>query len=102
MTYLRPKKEYFTPATGGTVTLVNASTDIRAIIAPAGTLATLTIQMPPNPFDAQVVSICSSQAVTILTMTASIGLLGALTSFVANSFASYAYDSTSNAWYRAS
>lgn len=57
---------YATPSTGGTVTL--ASNVYHQIIDPAGTLATLTINMTPSPFDGQFVDIKISQVVTALTV----------------------------------
>lgn len=57
---------YFTPVTAGTVTLSN--TVSHNIIDPAGTLAALTINMPPTPIDGQVVDIRISQVITALTV----------------------------------
>lgn len=57
---------YATPATGGTVTLGN--TTHHTLIDPAGTLATLTINMPASPIDGQIVDVRISQVVTALTV----------------------------------
>lgn len=57
---------YATPSTGGTVTLANSN--YHQIIDPAGTLATLTVNMPPNPINGQFVDVRFSQVITALTV----------------------------------
>jgi hypothetical protein len=58
--------DYQTPATGGAVTLSN--TKYHEIIDPAGTLATLTVNLPPAPIDGQYVDVRFSQIITALTV----------------------------------
>lgn len=57
---------FSTPSTGFTLTL----TDFiwHTILDPAGTLATGTITMPPNPVDGQIINVRSSQVITGLTV----------------------------------
>jgi hypothetical protein len=57
---------YSQPVTGGTVTL--SATAYHTIIDPAGTLATLTVNMPASPVDGQVVDFRFSQVITALTI----------------------------------
>ena len=74
----------YSPLTGTTVS-VPGGTD-RIYLTPAGTLATLTVKLPPNPRPGQEVSIVSTQTVTALTVqTASGGAVaGAPTALVIN------------------
>lgn len=58
---------YAQPATGDTVT-VNALKRY-VVLDPAGTLATLTIALPPNSVDGQLLGISSTQVITALTLT---------------------------------
>lgn len=89
----------FVPTTGGTVTVANMDQQIiPVIIDPAGTLATLTVALPANPYDGQIVIVCSSQIITALTMTGTI--IGAITSMAVGSFAHYVYNSNQTKWYR--
>ena len=100
MSYLIPKLQYATPTVGQTVTIEDAIVDIRIVINPAGLLATLTVVMPSTPYNGQIVTVCSSQVVTTLTMTSSITLLGSLAAFAINSSASWVYSVTANSWFR--
>lgn len=59
------------PASGATVALPNApqpQAKLYAYLQPAGALASLTLVMPPNPQDGDVLNLLSSKAVTTLTM----------------------------------
>lgn len=88
------------PTTGNSVTIPDGNTSY--VIEPAGTLAALTITMPTNPFDTQLVRIASTQIVTTLTHNAGAGqtLKGALTTIAANGFATYEYLLATTTWYR--
>lgn len=55
------------PLTGDTVTLV--TTNRRTILNPAGTLATLTVDMPASPIDGQLQTVSTTQIITALTVT---------------------------------
>lgn len=61
-----PAGNIFTPTTGQTVTLLNSYTDW--IINPAGTLATLTINMPTSPNDGLLIRVKCTQTITALTV----------------------------------
>lgn len=101
MTYILPKVQYATPTTGQTVTIANAEDDIRVIINPAGALPALTVAMPNAPFTGQKVELCSTQAITTLTMSGGT-IAGGLTSFAVNSFGTWTYYSPNTTWYRIS
>jgi hypothetical protein len=101
MSYSFPKKQVATPTTGQTVTIANQDDDIRLLLNPAGTLLALTIVFPSAPRDGQMVTICSTQILTGLTLTSGGTILGALTTIAAiNGYASYVYDLAGNTWYR--
>jgi len=61
------------PASGATQTVGALSTNVWLLIAPTGTIATLTIALPPSTSaaDGQTVMISTSQQITALTVTAS-------------------------------
>lgn len=93
--------QYVTPTTGQTVT-VNADTGV-LVINPAGTLATLTINMPagvPARGDGHIITIATSQILTAVTMGAGAGntAIGAITTLALAGFAAYCYRQT--VWYR--
>jgi hypothetical protein len=71
-----------TPVAGATVAMTGNS----LYLTPAGTLATLTIKLPPSPIAGQTVAIVSTAAVTTLTMQTAAGgaVAGAPTALVAN------------------
>jgi hypothetical protein len=64
--------KYYVPTTGQTITLPS---DARAAyINPAGTIATLTIKLPPAPVAGQEMNISFGAVVTTLTMQNSAGV----------------------------
>lgn len=76
--FLNPNGTFFpnapyasVPVTGATVTLPKGATDV--YLTPAGTLATLTVKLPPSPMNGVVVSLASSQVVTALTVQSASG-----------------------------
>lgn len=95
---LVPIKQYATPTTGSTVT-VNSTGHIKLILNPAGTLLALTIALPASPQDADILLLCSSQAVTTLTMSGGT-IIGALTTMSIATFAQYTYNSDASSWFR--
>lgn len=102
MSFLRAKVQYAAPTTGQTVTIANASADVRLILNPSGTLVNLTIEMPSAPYEGQMVQICTSQIVTSLTMSFAGIILDALATLAgAHSYGKWVYCSTGNSWYRA-
>lgn len=94
------KKTYrYTPLTG---TTVNIPADAEVVyIEPAGTIAALTVNMPPNPYDGQELNICTTQTITALTQSVASGTLrGALTAGSANGFGKWKYSLSNTTWYR--
>ena len=73
-------------------------------ILPAGTIATLTINMPAAPRDGQRVNIFFDQIVTTLTQQVAAGsghtLKGALAAATAKGFGTWRYRATGKVWYR--
>jgi hypothetical protein len=57
---------YTVPTAGATLTSTEGQSGY--VLAPAGTLATLTVVLPPNPLDGQRFFLSSSQVVTALTL----------------------------------
>lgn len=101
MSHIRSYKQIVTPTTGQTVSINDADGDIRFIINPASSLLALTVNMPSNPRDGQVVNICSSQVVTSLTLSSVNTILGALTTFASvNSYGYWVYDLSTTSWYK--
>jgi hypothetical protein len=94
--------EEYIPVTTDVITLPNHVEDVS--IAPAGTIAALTINMPAAPRDKQRVTLAFDQIVTALTQQISAGsghtLRGALTAATAKGFATWMYRATGKIWYR--
>jgi len=90
--------QYVTPTTGATIT-VNPSGFVKLLIDPAGTLATLTVNLPASPSDGDNVSLSSSQIVTGFTMGGGT-IVGALTTLVVATFAAYMFNAASGKWWR--
>lgn len=89
---------YAAPTTGGTVTL--GAGVYNQIIDPAGTLATLTINMTPSPFDGQMVAIKVSQVVTALTVSGNgNSIAGNPTSAAVGSSFTGIYRAANTTWY---
>jgi hypothetical protein len=88
------------PVTGFSITCSNASSKL--ILNPAGTLATGTITLKPNPFDGEEYTISSSQTITLLTLSPNTGqtIRGTITTLAANSFARYVWLLGDAAWQR--
>lgn len=90
---------YFTPSSAGTVTMTAGMG--RAIINPAGTLTSLTIILPPNPVEGQVVRGATSQAITIVTMNTSDGssIIAGLSSLAVDGTFAFLFRSATTSWY---
>lgn len=87
------------PTTGGTVTSgVGLS---RQILNPAGTLATLTVNLPASPVNGQIFRVSSTQIIMALTLatTDATSVVGAPTTISAHSAIQMIYDSTGTTWY---
>lgn len=90
---------YFAPVTGATVQYPNATSDVT--LEPAGTLATLTVAFPTNPVDGQNIVVSTSQTLTALTLTTTVGtILNAPTTLLAGEAFAYKYLLTQNKWFR--
>lgn len=93
-------KNIFTPTTGGTVSLSQARRQY-AILAPSGTLLTLTVNLPSSPNDGDVVKIGTSQVITTLTLgTGSNSIGSALATMALGGFGEWIYDLSTTKWYR--
>lgn len=85
----------FTPATGGTVTLVTGQINI---INPAGTIATLTLTLPSSPANNDIVSLTFTQAVTAITYSGGT-VVGSPTTASLGGQWYLTYDSGTTTWY---
>lgn len=87
------------PVTGATVAM--AAGEGSRILNPAGTLATLTVNLPPNPVDSQIARISSTKALTALTVGVTDGstVNGAPTALAANAGFVMMYDKAANTWF---
>lgn len=95
------KEQYIVPLATETHT-INDDVE-QLILKPAGTLATLTVNMPANPYDGQRVGIASTQAVTTLTMSGNGKTLNnGLAALTAGGFGSWRYRAADTSWYRVS
>lgn len=98
-TSAKPVQQFAAPTTGQTVTV--ATGDTWLLITPAGTLAALTVTLPTDRTDGEIVRVTSSQILTSLTVGgAGTTVNGAPATLAANGFFEMAYSETLNAWYR--
>lgn len=88
-------KQYST-ASSGTVTLQDTQQDLQLIHN--ATAVTLTIAFPATPRDGQKVGMAAIQAITTLTLTSALTIIGALTAMAVGGCATYCYNSDSNKW----
>lgn len=87
------------PAAGNTVQADDNAECL--VLNHAGTLATLTVNMPANPYDGQPLEVFFNAVVTTLTMSAgSKTLKGGLTAAAANGFGRWRYSKADTTWYR--
>lgn len=86
----------FVPTTGATITLPR-SNDTVAIVNAAGTIATLTVTMPPSPKDGDYATITSIQTVSAVTFTGGT-VTNAPTSISANASVGFVYSSALGTW----
>jgi len=91
--------EYYTPTTGFSYTIANATRFL--ILEPSGGLASGTITMPAAPVTGQVVSLLSTKAVTSLTHNPNTGqtLLSPITSMTAQGRYAWIYYAPTTTWY---
>jgi len=92
-------QQFAAPATGETVVVETG--DSWLLLTPSGTLATLTVTLPTDRTDGQIVRVTSSQILTALTVGgAGTTVNGAPTAMTANGFFTMAYSATLNVWQR--
>ena len=98
-TSAKPVQQFAAPTTGQTVTV--ATGDSWLVLTPAGTLATLTVTLPTDRTDGEIVRVSSSQIITALTVSgAGTALAGAPTTIAAGGFWIMCYTSVLNSWVR--
>lgn len=91
---------YQQPATGATLT---APAYLGAyVVDPAGTLASLTVVMPPGANDGQLFEISTSQAITALSVSPAAGqtVNGGSLLLAANGGCGWRYRAANSTWYR--
>ena len=97
---VRPYVQRISPLTGATVVVPGA--DAIILVTPAGTIAALTIQMPPqaNLLDGNTVELGSSQIITALTFTGGtvLGAPSAVPAAFGN--AGFVWSEADLVWYR--
>ena len=97
---VRPYVQRVSPLTGATIVVPGA--DAIIIVTPAGTIAALTIQMPPqaNLLDGNTVQLGSSQIITSLTFTGGTVLGAPSTVPAAFGNAGFVWSEVDLVWYR--
>lgn len=93
------------PVTGGNVVFATSSENITLYLAPAGTLATLSISLPSdaNSFIGQICRVFTSQTLTALTVSVPSGTITGTAVTALAQFASLVFQkAASNAWIRLS
>lgn len=91
--------QYAVPTAGQTISANNATQQL--LLEPAGTLATLTVNLPASPIDGQICSITSSQIITALTLGAGANsIVAAITALVLGGTATYIYRASNTSWYK--
>lgn len=92
------KPQVATPTSGQTVTITGRR-NRAVLINPAGTLAALTITLPANPSNGQIIRILSTQIITTLTLNGGT-IQGPQTTLAANEGGVYEYHSSLSKWFR--
>lgn len=94
-----PNIQYAAPTVGQTVEIA-ASTDV-LIIEPAGTLATLTINLPAGVPPSKRITVASTQIVTALTFGGNGNtILNGITAMAVGGASEYIFRAANNSWYR--
>lgn len=90
---------YTVPTLGQTVVVPTFDgPNMRVLLDPAGTLATLTVTLP-SATDGQSVAIMTSQALTLLTLNGGT-IINTVTTLALGNSAEYIYSVSSNKWFR--
>lgn len=94
--------EIITPTTGQSKTITDGTS--LWIATPAGTLAALTVVMPPNPTDTQEIRITTSQIITALTLSPNTAqsVLNVPITLMLGGFCSFVWVASKTTWYRIS
>lgn len=90
--------EEYVPNSGDSIVMNDSDQGNVVILAPVATIATLTINMPPNPHGGQMVSILSTQNVTSLTLVSSSLFNYIPGTILANGFMRFTFDPINNTW----
>ncbi len=95
----KPGSAVAVPLTGATVAM--SAGEAFQIIDPAGTLAALTVTLPPSPVDGQIAGFSTSQELTALTLTAPGGatVAGAPTTLLLGGATRFIYRAANTTWY---
>lgn len=96
--YVKDSRSLQAPATGASIAMANGTEHL--ILTHAGTIATLSIALPPAPVEGTKASIFTSNIVTAVTLTASHTIVGTLTTLPADGSAEFVYNATNTFWYR--
>jgi hypothetical protein len=96
---ISPQIIHVAPLTGATVPVPQRSFQTGVLIDPLGTLAALTIQFPSAPQDGDLLSISTSQAITVLTLTGGT-IVSAPTTMAAGGHVMYAYSAGGAKWFQ--
>lgn len=92
---------YQSPLTGTTITSAAGTSNL--VLTPAGTIAALTVALPPaaTNVDGAIFTISTSQTVTALTVTAGVGnsLISSPTTLTANNDVSFIWRASNTSWY---
>jgi hypothetical protein len=90
--------QYSAPLTGTTVTSNPGAGQLTHFIKPAGTIAALTLVLPTNPVDGQIVNYIFGAAVTALTVTGTVDSSTAITAATAGQKTTFTYFQAEGHW----
>ena len=90
---------YQVPLNGFSITVPDDTFTL--LLDPAGTLATGTVIMPPNPYDGQFLRVKTSQQITAITISGNAGqsVIAAPTELLAGHFIEAQYRAVNTTWY---
>lgn len=86
----------YSVAASGTVTAPDTQQDVQLVHNAAA--VTLTVAFPATPIDGEKFGIAAIQAITTLTLSSALTIIGALTSMAIGGCATYMYNADSNKW----
>lgn len=104
MSYIQPmaSTQRVTPLTGTTVNVNQTGAPLNLIIVPAGTLAALSVNLPPGAYDGQTMVIFTTALLTLLTVATTSGTIvgSAVTTLPANGSLRYVWNWATSTWYK--